>query len=246
MSESAERQDPYALVFGAEGIDDRLFPPIAEEAETREQPLQDPDRFLFLTSVGQLLQAIAGTEPYRPGEEPGPERKEAVRQYGRLLFHAFHHWRAGKHTRAVEEDRLRWLLDEVTTVGDWRLRPPAPAGYLRLPRNLVWAAPAPNLQPEPADGFFWAWFDPEDAPGTLHVLLTLGVRPDRPGFSVVPSTGVLDRESHWAEVDARPDGTDFETTLPGGEMDHLYSIESAAELLKLASRVFWELDPASG
>jgi hypothetical protein len=246
MTDSQDRQDPYALVFGAEGMDDRLFPPIEAEAETRGQPLRDPDRFLFLTSVGKLLQAIAGAEPYQPGEDPSPARKEAVRQYGRLLFHAFHHWRSGKRTVSLEEDRLRWLLDEVTTVGDWRLRPPSPAGYLRLPRNLVWAAPAPNLQPEPADGFFWAWFRPDDGPEALHVLLALGVRPDRPGFSVVHSTGVLDREAHWAEVEGRPDGEDFETTLPGGELDHLYSIESAAELLKLASRAFWELDPARG
>lgn len=246
MSDSPERQDPYALVFGAEGIDDRLFPPIEAEADTRGEPLRDPDRFLFLTSVGQLLQAIGGSEPYRPGEDPGPERKEALRQYGRLLFHAFHHWRAGKPAVSLDEDRLRRVIDDAGTVGDWRLRPPAPAGYLRLPRNLVWAAPAPNLQPEPADGFFWAWFTPDDAPATLHVLLALGVRPDRPGFSVVPSTGVLDREPHWADVDARPDGTDFQTTLPGGEMDRLYSITTAAELLKLASRAFRELDRARG
>jgi hypothetical protein len=72
------------------------------------------------------------------------------------------------------------------------------------------------------------------------------VRPDRPGFSVVPAGGVLDDVPHWAAVDARPGGRDFETTLPGGEMDRLYSVETTAELLKLASLCFWELDPARG
>ena len=112
--------------------------------------------------------------------------------------------------------------------------------------TLVWAAPAPNLRPEPADGFFWSWVEPDDEPPRLHVLLALGVRPDRAGFSVVPTTGILDREPHWAEVEGRPDGTDFETTLPGGELDRLYSVQTAAELLKLASLCFWELDPARG
>jgi hypothetical protein len=252
MTDDNERIDPYQLVFGAESIDDRLFPPIEEEARARGQPVDDPDRFLFLSSVGQLLQAIAGQEPYggeREGASGPPDEDGsdgALRQYGRLLYHAFHFWRGGGSRVEVREDRLRWLLDEVTTVRDWRLRPPARTGYLRLPRNLVWAAPAPGLQPEPADGFFWSFIEPEAAPAELHVLLTLGVRPDRPGFSVVPATGVLDDVDHWADTDARPDGADFETTLPGGEMDRLYSVENAAELLKLASLCFWELDPASG
>ncbi len=241
-----ERQDPYELVFGAESMDERLFPPIAEEAEAREQPLTDPDRFVFLSSVGKLLQAIAGSEPYAGGETPREEDREAVRQYGRLLFHAFHFWRGGKVRTEVGEERLRWLLDDVTTVGDWELRTPAAAGYLRLPRHLVWAAPAPDLPPEPVDGLFWMHDRPDDDLARLHVLLTLGVRSDRAGFSVIPATGILDHERHWAEVEGRPDGTDFETTLPGGEMDRLYSIESAAEALKLASLAFWELDPASG
>lgn len=284
-AETEKRQNPYHLVFGAQSIDDRLFPPIAEEAEARDQPLDDPDRFLFLSSVGKLLQAIAEPGAYegqaeaprgdaRPpvagmepaggadppetdapdaeaqvvaepdGPEPDgaePDDRDAIRQYGRLLYHAFHYWRARKPTRRVDEEGLRWLLDDVTTVGEWSLNPPSSSGYLQLPRNLVWAEPAPGLTPEPVDGFFWTHVEPEDEPPLLHVLLVLGVRPDRAGFSVVPATGVLDTETHWAEVDARPGGTDFETSLPGGEMDELYSIETAAEVLKLASLCFWSL-----
>jgi hypothetical protein len=251
MADAADRIDPYELVFGAECIDDRLFPPIAEEADARRQPVDDPDRFLFLSSVGLLLQAIAGgaeatDDAAQSEEDPGSEGEEPLRQYGRLLFHAFHHWRNGKRRFTLETETIRRLLDHVSTVGAWRLRAPTPAGYLRLPRNLVWAAPGPGLRPEPADGLFWTLFHPDDAPAELHVLLALGVRPDRPGFSVVTASGVLDREPHWAEVEARPDGGDFESTLPGGDLDRLYSIENAAELLKLASLCFWELDPARG
>ena len=289
-----ERQNPYQLVFGAESIDDRLFPPIAEEAEARDQPLDDPDRFLFLSSVGKLLQAIAAGEDAgydqqpepgseaEPGREPvagaqpgsGPESEarsrpvaapelaareddpgemesaeesdDAIRQYGRLLYHAFHYWRDQKPTRRIDEEGIRWLLDDVTTVGDWQLTTPSVSGYLQLPHQLIWAEPAPGLTPEPADGFFWRYVEPDDAPAELHVLLVLGVREGRAGFSVVPATGVLDTEDHWADLEGRDDGEDFENTLPGGEMDELYSIETAAELLKLASLCFWKLDPATG
>ncbi|MFW6206079.1 MAG: hypothetical protein ACOC5I_02460 [Gemmatimonadota bacterium] len=260
VTETESRENPYQLVFGAESIDDRLFPPIAEEAEARGQPLDDPDRFLFLSSVGKLLQAIGGAEDagyetedettagqageaVADAEDTDAGDGEALRQYGRLLYHAFHYWQNRKVTRRVDEASLRWLLDDVTSVGDWTLRPPSSSGYLQLPRNLVWAEPAPGLTPEPADGFFWTYVEPEDEPAALHVLLVLGVRADRPGFSVVPATGVLDTEPHWAELEAREDGPDFGTTLPGGEMDELYSVTNAAELLKLASLCFWSLSP---
>lgn len=279
--EAEERQNPYELVFGSESVDDRLFLPIADEAEARGQPLDDPDRFLFLSSVGRLLQAIAGGEdaghdqpksngiegtgaapgenaegpegavaPPASGPEPDADQDgrgaaEALKQYGRLLFHAFHYWRDGKPTRRIDEEGLRWLLEEVSTVGAWSLVAPAPSGYLQLPRNLVWARPAAGLTPEPVDGFFWTQIPGRDGPARLHVLLVLGIRPGRAGFSVIPATGVLDTEAHWAEIRARQEGADFETTLPGGEMDELFSIETPAEVLKLASLCFWKLDPAA-
>ncbi len=261
MTEPPERPSPYHLVFGAESIDERLFPPIAEEAEARGMAVADPDRFLFLTSVGRLLHAIAGDEGMAGASAPegtraaeaadvaeaaGPAGNGALRQYGRVLYHAFHFWREGKRAVEVGDGRLRWLLDDVTRVGDWTLTAPAPAGYVQLPRNLVWASPAPGMRPEPADGFFWVLVEPEDAPAELHVLMPLGVRSGRPGFSIVSVTGVLDDVPHWAEADARPGGEDFRSTLPGGEMERLYSVETAAELLKLASLCFWDLDPASG
>lgn len=232
------RPTPYHFAFGQQGVDDKLFPPIVEEAEARGLPLHDPDRFVFLGSVGRLLRAIAGGAEERGQEEAGA----AMRQHGRLLFHAFHHWRGERRTLAVDEPTVRWLVDEVTSVGEWRLTAPSPAGYLQLPRNLLWAAPAEGMRPEPADGFFWTLL--REGPTELHVLLCLGLREDRPGFSVIPVTGVPDDEPHWAEYDARPGGTAFETTIPGGDMDRLYSIETPAEILRLASLCFWRLDPA--
>lgn len=249
MSESRARPSPYDLAFGAESIDDRLFPPIEGEAEARGVSLEDPERFVFLTGVGRLLQAIAGGET--PGEGSGQGRGEgrgeAFRQHGRLLFHAFHFWRAGKVEVELDEAMIRRLLDDDEPAGDRALATPAVAGYLRLPRNLVWAAPAPGERPEPADGFFWTFHpSPEDTPRALHLLMALGVRPDRPGFSVVTATGEVGADPHWADVDARPGVSDFATTLPGGELDRLYSVETTAELLKLASRCFLALGRDGG
>jgi hypothetical protein len=192
-----------------------------------------------------------------------------MKQHGRLLYHAFHFWRGGKRVVELQEQRLRSLLDGDgdRPAGAWTLATPTTAGYFRLPRNLIWASPSPGLRPEPADGFFWTFPAPRqdarlpdarraaaagpeaaapEAMGggapVIHLLLALGVRPDRPGFSVVSATGVADREPHWADVDARPGGRDFHTTLPGGELDRLYSVETTAELLKLASLAFRELE----
>lgn len=252
MTEQRDRPSPYHLVFGIEAVDETLFPPIAEEAEARDHPLDDPDRFLFLTGVGRLLQAIAGDPEQAAADEaadeagPGEGRGEVLKQHGRLLFHAFHFWRAGKVEVGLGETQVRHLLDDPPAVGDWPLATPAPAGYLRLPHNLVWAAAAPGLRPEPADGFFWTFLPVEGEPRSLHLLMALGVRADRPGFSVVGASGILDQEPHWADLDARPGGEDFATTLPGGELDRLYSIETAGELLRLASLCFHDLDRDDG
>ena len=240
MKDPHARRTPYEIVF-AESIDDRLFPPIAEEAEARGLPVHDPERFLFLSSVGQLLRRIAGEE-VAPGEAAPEEPGEELRQHGRLLYHAFHFWRSGKSLFTADEALCRHLVDDVTAVGDWEMRAIHPAGYLQLPRNLFWAAPAPGLPPEPADGLFWTMTEARaDEPATLQVLVALGVRPDRAGFSIVPAEGTLDDERHWAEARGRPEGNDFESTLPGGELDRLYSIETAAEVLKLVSRFFWHV-----
>lgn len=248
MGEEIARRTPHELVFGLDGLDDRLFPPIAEEAAQRGAVLDDPERFLFLTSVGKLLRAVAG-EPETGGEsaageqepEADEERGEVLKQHGRLLFHAFHFWRHGRRVLVLNEAAARALVDRQPAVGEWTLRPPAPAGYLQLPPNLFWAAPAPGMRPEPVDGFFWTLAEPPEAAAELHVLLALGLRPDRPGLSVVPAEGVLDDVAHWADAAGRPSGHDFHSTLPGGELDRLYSLETATEVLKLASLCFWHV-----
>ena len=43
-------------------------------------------------------------------------------------------------------------------------------------------------------------------------------------------------------MDVRPDGNDFQSSLPGAELEDLYALEAGAEAVKLAMRVFWYLD----
>ncbi|HUE77155.1 MAG TPA: hypothetical protein VMM83_04370 [Longimicrobiales bacterium] len=234
MSQDPEqpRLTPYELVFGADDMDDTLFPPIAEEAAARDVALHDPDNFLFLTSVGKLLRGVAGEQV----------AGETMRQYGRLLYHAFHFWRHGRNLLVLDPAAARALVDSPPAIDDWSLATPSPAGYLQLPRHLFWAAPAVGMRPEPADGFFWTFHDDSTAEPSLHVLLALGLRPDRPGVSVIPAEGVLDDVAHWANVAGREGGAaDFESTMPGGELDRLYSLETTAEVLKLASLCFWHI-----
>lgn len=239
MSQDAEqpRLTPYELVFGAEQMDDKLFPPIGDEAATRNIPLDDPDRFLFLTSVGKLLRGIAG-DPEDTADDAG----ETMRQYGRLLYHAYYFWRQGRNLLVLDPGTARGLVDAPPDIDDWSLTTPSPAGYLQLPRHLFWAAPAPGMRPEPADGFFWTFHEDAPAAPALHVLLALGLRPDRPGVSVIPAEGVLDDVEHWANAVGREGGAaDFESTMPGGELDRLYSLETTTEVLKLASLCFWQV-----
>ncbi len=143
--------------------------------------------------------------------------------------------RAGRPVHLVDVHVARFLVGGPPTaeaVGD----PPTPAGYAQLPRHLFWVGGGGGDDAaEPVDGFFWT----VSGDGTLHLLLATGIREGRPGLGVVPLP-----EAPWAEADTwmaasvREAGDDFATTLPGGELEGLYSLTAAGEVLKLAARLF--------
>lgn len=222
------RRTPYELALpGDDFIDDHLEA-IREEAEDRGSAVESPDALMLLGTAGRAHRALAP-----PDADPG-----ALPEYGALLFHAYHFWRTGGRVHLVSAGVARFAAEASAGApapageGD-RARLPAEAGYLQLPRNLFWARAIEDGPAEAVDGFFWS------APaGTFHALLALGMRGDRPGLSVVPlPAGRLDDLDGWAAVDARPDGKDFESTLPGGEIDRLYSLETTGEGLKLVARL---------
>jgi hypothetical protein len=253
------RLTPYELVFGAEMFEETLFPSIRDEVAEREQDPVDPERFVFLTSVGKLVRMIAGdaepsgvagrsaeaTERAAEAAEVRDAADTAVREHGHLLFHAYNFWANGRSLFLLEPGALARVLEGAVAMDAGELRAPRPAGYLQLPRHRVWAGAAVGRQPEAVDGLFWAMSPgAEDRAPRLDLLLVLGMRADRPGFSVVPVGTALEgtgRAGDWAD-EARPGGRDFANTLPGGELEGLVSLETPAEALKLMALWFQYLE----
>jgi hypothetical protein len=230
----SERIHPYDLAFAGEL--EAVFPQIREEADERDVDVRDTERFLMLEHVGQLLRSLL----------PPDAQGAAVSQFGAIVTHAYHFWLAGKTTFALEEPALRSLLDAATAIGSWDMVPPAPAGYVQLPRNLLFARIAEGAQAEAVDGFFFIMpgaNDPAVPPyEQLSVLLVLGVLPHRAGFSVIHATTTVTAEApgHLGDVTARETGNDFENVLPGGA-DRLFAVTNTLEVLKLVSRCLWHL-----
>ncbi len=220
---------PYELVFGDPTLARRLDT-IGAEAEARQVDAADPERFLQLAAAGELLREL------RPeGADAG-----GLLDLGRLIFHAYHFRRAGEPVYRLEEPLARQLLASPPPVGAWTLTAPDPAGYLALPRQLLWARVAADAAAEPVDGSFWR-VDEAAANQRLDALLVLGLRADRPGFSVAGMSAVVPDGGHWADLQARADGPDFANILPGGELRGLHGLVTEAEVLKLLSLCFWHM-----
>lgn len=221
------RITPYEVGIPGREFADATFGAIREEADGRGADLTDPGSFILLGKVGQALREIQG-------EERGAE---VLKRFGAFLFHAFHFHRVGELLVLMETPLARRLAEGSLDPGSWTGELFADAGYLQLPRNLFWAAPeagSGESSPEPLDGIFWT----RASGDTLALLVALGVRDDRPGLSVIelPPVPLADARN-WVLERARPEGVDFETTLPGGELDRLYSVLVLGEALKLAGRV---------
>ncbi len=219
------RPTPYEMAFPDEGFAESRFSAIEEEARSRDANLDESGAFLLLAQVGRVLRELGG--------EASPTA--LVPTFGAFLFHAFHFHRAAMPSFLVETSTLRYLLEADAASDRWEGELPAPAGYLQLPRHLLWARPDGEEGPaEAVDGIFWA----QSAHGTLNFLAVTGIRGDRPGFSVLPVPPVpLAEVVSWMTRPAREEGEDFATTLPGGEMDRLYSLETPGEVVKLAARI---------
>jgi hypothetical protein len=226
MSETAgtPRITPWRLVFGAPGFDAAQFETVREEADAHGADA--PAQLFMLPAAGELLRELAPPEGGR----------EIIAQVSALLFSAYRHWREGRNVYRLDDAALRSLL----TAEEWTGSPefPGAAGYVQLPRNVVWATVSHDAAPEPIDGFFWSAPAASDGGSDrLDLLFALGVRPGRPGLSLfdvsLESTAQLEE---WANTAARPDGRDFENVLPGGELQDYMAVTTAAEGLKLAAR----------
>jgi len=213
------RITPFELAFPDPEEGEERLRRITTEAE-EQGGVDDLQAFMLLGSVTGWLQKL------RPAEEEG----QGMHQYASLAFHTWRFHRAGRPFWLLETATARYLVDGAPG-GAPEL--PAESGYLQLPQHLFWVEPGPGETPESVDGLFWY----RSEGGILHVLLAMGIRPDRAGLGVVPVADAPWTDApRWLEADIRPDGDDFETTLPGGDLEGLYSFEAAGEVLKLLAR----------
>jgi hypothetical protein len=141
--------------------------------------------------------------------------------------------REGRPVHLVDVHVARYLVEGPAPGGT--PEPPARAGYVQLPRHLFWVGGEGDEAAEPVDGFFWTL----STDGSIHVLLATGMREGRSGLAVVPLPDAPWAEAGaWMDAHVREVGADFATTLPGGELEGLYSFTAAGEVLKLAARLF--------
>lgn len=233
---------PYELVFGEGGFEERVFPNIHAEAESQAEDPARRDRFGFLSIAADAIRDVV----------PADATADILEEYRLLFYHGFNFWRFGRRLYVLEPATARYLVEAAPKLAGWELKLPYPSVYVQLPPRLFWASIAVDAPPEPVDGFFAVQSQGVDPLGPgfsdLQVLMVLGVRRDRAGFSVIP----FDTEvgpgipADWAEAPGREDGPDFANILPGGEMAGLYSILTNTEALKLLSRALWHIDSQGG
>jgi len=222
-----QRDTPFDLAFPDPKRNHESFAAIREEAEHRKVDLSDAGAFLLLAQVGREVQEMAGEEEE---ELPASQR---VRSFGPLLFHAFHFDASGRSVLGVESADLAQLRDPEGASSDGSAELPSGSGYLQLPLRRVWVRPEGGEGPaEDVDGIFWVC--PADEGRDLHLLVISGIRADRPGFSVLPLPPISRLEAiAWRDRQARTEGQDFQSTLPGGELGGLLSLETPGEVVKL-------------
>jgi hypothetical protein len=232
------RITPYEVAFAGAGFEADVFATIVADADLHGTDPLRFERFPLLPSVAEAVRTFG------PPDAP----PEALEQYRALLYHGFNYWRHDRPTYLVQSALARFLVEAQPGMEGWELTLPEPSLYLQLPPNLFWGSVSPESTPEPVDGMFVTAAPGRDLVGTpfirLEVLMVLGLRRERAGFSVIP----FDTEAGpgiaavWAERGSRERGADFENVLPGGEISGLYSLLTVGEVLKLLGRILWYID----
>lgn len=215
------RVTPFEIAFPDRGSLEALSSAVEQEIAERGGKASVPEVFASLSVVDDFVRGLAGRE----------SASGAARYYGVLAFHAVHFVRAGCPLYLLDAAVARDLV-ETSPAGV--PTPPDAAGYLQLPQHLFWIERSTDGTPESMDGVFWTVTE-----GRLYVLSITGVRPERPGFGALslPAAPLADA-AEWLSASARETADDFSGMLPGGDLDELYSVETAGELLKLLARFF--------
>jgi hypothetical protein len=222
LHDAYARLTPFELAFPEAQLVDQLIADITEEASGRGGDPANPSVFITMGSVGAFISTLQ--EPDAP--------PESVHQYGALVYHAAFFREEGCPLFVLSAHAARYLV-EGAPLGE--PVPPTDAGYLQLPQHLFWIAGGEGEAPESIDGLFWT----VASSGILYVMAATGVRPDRPGFGTVPvPEAPIGEAADWLTTDARREGGDFTSKLPGADIDGLYEVQAAGEVLKLLARFF--------
>lgn len=228
------RITPYEALL--QPLETVAWPHISDEAEQRGTDTLRRDQFVLLGTVGSTLRDVI------PEEAPA----DAVDEYAELIYHAYQFWRFGKRTYALTKPVLERLVSPDYSLGAWQVAGP-PSCYLQVPAQRVWARVSADAPFEPVDGCFVVVDDTAPAPesGThVRALLVLGLRPERPGVSLVsyrtdldPVHAVAHAEHPWRE-----DSLPFANAIPGGERQALHAITTTSELESFVLRTLHYLD----
>jgi hypothetical protein len=222
LHDAYARMTPFEIAFPDSTVLDDLARAVMEEATARRVDPELPGVFITLGSVDDFVRDVLSPE----------DPEGALLRYGGLIFHAVHFVRADRPLYLADTSVARRLVDDVPGADP---QPPASAGYLQLPQHLFWMAGTEKGAPESLDGLFW--FASEK--GVIHVLPITSVLPDGPGFGAVPlPEAPLGDAPAWLDADMREGADDYASTLPGHDIDGLYSVETAGEILKLLARFF--------
>ena len=210
------RIEPFEHAFAAFAT--QHFAEIRDDASNQHKDTADLPQFASLGTVQRLLDELESPEALEG--EP-----EAAAEYLAGLFVAFRFWEGGQRIFPVSRDRLEGLLE--APVSSDRVAVPDGACYVQLPEQWFWAQIEPEQPHEPVDGLFVA-----EGAGRreFFVLLVLGLRADRPGFSQVSLTARTEDFALAAEEARRPL---FAPVLDGGDTAGLKSLVSEADVLLL-------------
>jgi hypothetical protein len=230
LHDAYARLTPFEIAFPDPEVIERLVRDVDEEASSRGVDPSLVGVFLTLGSVDDFVRAL----------QPPGASSSAMAQYGALVFHAVRFVLAGQPVYLVDTPTVRRMVEAAPAGAP---EPPTPAGYVQLPQHLVWMDGGDAGAPESVDGIFWA----STADGTLHTLPVTGVLPDGPGFRALPlPEAPLADADVWMNVDMRESGADFSSRLPGHELDGLYAVRTAGEVLKLLTRFFAHVAASPG
>jgi hypothetical protein len=228
------RLTPYELIL--EPLEGEDFPAIRAEGEQRGSDVHRRDQFLLLGHAGATLDQMVA-------EDADPE---SLDEYGELLYQGFQFWSYGRRLYSFESSVAMLLTEPEYGIGDWIFAAP-PASYLQFPYQKLWARVSADAPYEPLDGIFAVAANTEehaDSGTHLRVQMVLGLRPDRPGVSLVSYRDDLDpaKVAARAERPWRADDAPYANVIPGGERMGYRTLATRSELEALVIRAFHYLD----